>query len=376
MRPWCRLSALLLLLVALTWTSANTGSKSKQQLERELALHKQKLAKIRSGLRISRAGARQAKLDMVEVDRRLNTIQREMDRTAEQLERSVAELDEAIVAQSRAALEVALRRDQLCTRLRTIYKQGEARFISVLAGTESVGDLASRSYILRRIAKKDREIADSFRRAEEQLAERRAEQARLVSRIRAAMQAQAREEVALQQALEDKAEAYREAMKQVAYHETLYAAENAATEQIQAELARYHATTGTVHPVTPWTRVYRKPVEGPVTSGYGMRMHPILRERRMHTGIDIGAPYGTPIRAAAAGRVIRADYYSGYGNCVILDHGGGMATLYAHCSAILVSVGQDVGQGDVIARVGATGLATGPHLHFEIRQNGKPIKPN
>jgi murein DD-endopeptidase MepM/ murein hydrolase activator NlpD len=363
-------------LVALSWAGAESGSKSKQQLERELALHKQKLAKIRSGLRTSRAGARKAKLDMAEVDRRLNTIQREMDRTAERLERSVAELDDAIVAQSRAALEVALRRDQLCARLRTIYKQGESRFISVLAGTESVGDLASRSYILRRIAKKDREIADSFLRAQQQLAERRAAQARLVARIRAAMLAQTREENALQQALEDKAEAYREAMKQVAYHETLYAAENAATEQIQAELARYHATTGTANPVTPWTGVYRKPVEGPITSGYGMRMHPILGERRMHTGIDIGAPYGTPIKAAAAGRVIRADYYSGYGNCVILDHGGGMTTLYAHCSAILVSVGQDVEQGHVIARVGATGLATGPHLHFEIRQGGKPIKPN
>lgn len=376
MRPWYRLSCLVLVLLALTWVGAESGSKSRRQLERELAIHKQKLARIRSGLRTSRAGARKAKLDMVEVDRRLDTIQREMDRTAERLERSVAELDEAIVAQSRAALEVALRRDQLCARLRTIYKQGESRFISVLAGTQSVGDLASRSYILRRIAKKDREIADSFLRAQKQLTERRAAQAKLVSRIRAAMQAQAREEDALQQALADKAEAYRDAMRQVAYHETLYAAENAATEQIQADLARYHATTGIVKPVVPWTGVYRKPVEGPVTSGFGMRMHPILRERRMHTGIDIGARYGTAIKAAAAGRVIRADYYSGYGNCVILDHGGGMSTLYAHCSAILVSVGQDVKQGHVIARVGATGLATGPHLHFELRRNGKPVKPN
>lgn len=117
------------------------------------------------------------------------------------------------------------------------------------------------------------------------------------------------------------------------------------------------------------------PVRGPITSPFGMRVDPVTGQYQLHSGIDIGADYGVPITASADGNVIYAGWYGGYGNAIIIDHGGGWSTLYAHCSAMYVSVNQPVRQGQVIGAVGATGWATGPHLHFEIRRNGVPLDP-
>ncbi|MBV9149838.1 MAG: M23 family metallopeptidase, partial [Candidatus Eremiobacteraeota bacterium] len=112
-----------------------------------------------------------------------------------------------------------------------------------------------------------------------------------------------------------------------------------------------------------------------ITSPFGWRIHPISGVRSFHEGLDIGVASGTPIGAAEAGRVIYAGWYGGYGNYISIDHGGGVSTGYAHCSAIYVSVGQDVRQGQTIGAVGSTGYSTGPHLHFEVRINGKPVDP-
>ncbi len=118
------------------------------------------------------------------------------------------------------------------------------------------------------------------------------------------------------------------------------------------------------------------PIPGaPITSGFGPRIDPFYGDVRVHTGIDFGAPTGTPIHASAGGTVIVAGVVSGYGNCTIIDDGSGFATLYGHQSALLVHPGQKVIAGEVIGLVGMTGFATGPHLHFEIRVNGTPVDP-
>ncbi len=117
------------------------------------------------------------------------------------------------------------------------------------------------------------------------------------------------------------------------------------------------------------------PVDAPITSEFGWRMHPILGYEKFHSGMDFGADEGSMIRAAAAGNVILSDWYGGYGNTVIIDHGNGITTLYGHTEGVYVSEGQSVAKGEPIALVGSTGLSTGPHLHFEVRQDGEPIDP-
>jgi murein DD-endopeptidase MepM/ murein hydrolase activator NlpD len=117
------------------------------------------------------------------------------------------------------------------------------------------------------------------------------------------------------------------------------------------------------------------PVNGSVGSGFGPRIHPISGGSRMHSGVDIGASSGTPIKAADEGVVVMAGPNGGYGNWTLIDHGGGLATGYGHQSSIGVSRGQRVSRGEVIGRVGSTGASTGPHLHWEVRVNGNPVDP-
>jgi murein DD-endopeptidase MepM/ murein hydrolase activator NlpD len=128
-------------------------------------------------------------------------------------------------------------------------------------------------------------------------------------------------------------------------------------------------------PVRPGARLANPLPGAPITSGFGYRVHPIYGTSRMHTGVDMAAPAGTAIRSAGDGVVVSAGSQSGYGNTTVIDHGGGLATLYAHQSSIGVSSGQRVTQGQVIGRVGCTGACTGDHLHFEVRVNGSPVNP-
>jgi len=149
----------------------------------------------------------------------------------------------------------------------------------------------------------------------------------------------------------------------------------AITVMINQEIVK-SAKTGTNVVVTGG---FTKPVPGKITSPYGSRIHPIFKRKIFHSGIDIGAPYGTPIKAANSGKVIFVGWYSGYGKVVIIDHGqiNGIptTTLYAHMSVTIAKQGSAVAKGAVIGKVGTTGYSTGPHLHFEVRQRGNPTNP-
>ena len=119
----------------------------------------------------------------------------------------------------------------------------------------------------------------------------------------------------------------------------------------------------------------RRPVAGGISSSFGTRVHPILGAHRFHRGVDLRAVAGTPIRASAGGRVTFAGWNGGYGRVILVDHGQGLATRYAHMSRTAARPGQQVRSGEIIGFVGSTGLSTGPHLHYEVLQNGKPVNP-
>ena len=177
----------------------------------------------------------------------------------------------------------------------------------------------------------------------------------------------ARAEAAQQEAVEAAAVAEIQARK--SEFEGQLAQLQAASDAIMAQLRASGSTGGAASPCDA------RPVPGGIGSGFGPRVHPIYGSTRMHTGADIHASWGEPIRSCRAGVVVNAGWNDGYGNCVIIDHGGGMATLYAHQSSIATSVGEQVAAGQTIGYVGSTGASTGPHLHFEVRLNGNPFDP-
>lgn len=156
---------------------------------------------------------------------------------------------------------------------------------------------------------------------------------------------------------------------EIAHFESELDGLEAEQERLRELLAREQSRGG-IAPGELWP-----PLDGPIVSRYGPRLHPILGYSRMHTGIDIDGDSGDELVAAAGGTVIYAGYRGGYGNTVIIDHGGGMATLYAHQSKVVVTNGQNVAVADLIGYVGSTGLSTGPHLHFEVRLNGAHTDP-
>ena len=190
----------------------------------------------------------------------------------------------------------------------------------------------------------------------------------------AAIRSERAEKLAYQSSiLNEKNSALKEVLASKREQQRVVAQLEADASEIQQLLAaRQSGTTG---PFPTGGGQLLWPASGPVTSGYGYRTHPIFGDGRMHTGIDIGASYGAPVISADGGTVVYVGSMSGYGNVVVIDHGGGLATTYNHLSAFGVSSGQTVGRGVYIANVGCTGYCTGPHLHFEVRINGSPVDP-
>jgi murein DD-endopeptidase MepM/ murein hydrolase activator NlpD len=168
---------------------------------------------------------------------------------------------------------------------------------------------------------------------------------------------------------------------QVAQMEDLSAAEEAQLEglirQRQAEIEAARRASGVAGTQTPSNAPgsLSWPVSGTITSPFGWRSNPFGGAPDFHPGLDIAAPTGTTVTATAGGQVILAQWYGGYGNFILIDHGGGLSSGYGHLSAIYVSVGQTITRGQAIGAVGSTGRSTGPHLHFEVRLNGKPVDP-
>jgi murein DD-endopeptidase MepM/ murein hydrolase activator NlpD len=272
---------------------------------------------------------------------------------------------------------------RLNARVVAVYEQGNVDSVDVILGASNLADLVDRLDYVNQVGAADERIATSVGRAKEAARAAReatrklrgvvAGETRAVRARTEQVRAIRNELVSSRQQLVAARSTKRVSLVKVRASEREEVSEAQALEQVSAALgAQIQAAQSASSYNPPASRSasgFIWPVSGPVTSPFGMRWG------RMHTGIDIGVPYGTPIHAAASGQVIYAGWMDGYGNLVFIDHGRGISTGYAHQSSIAVSNGQTVTQGQVIGYVGCTGHCFGPHLHFEVRVNGTPVDP-
>ena len=267
-----------------------------------------------------------------------------------------------------------------------IYKSGGIGCLEVLLDTARLSELITRDDFLSFIVQQDARIVRQVRELRAQVdadrielesqqrlvGEVEREQAQQAARLQALVAERASKLAQVEEARGEKQRLAKKAETDKAAWEKQEAALQAESDSLRAEL---RALASKVSQTVKGTGQFAWPVAGRVTSPFGYRVHPIFKIRKMHTGIDISAGSGTPIHAGDSGVVIYAGWRGGYGKTVIVSHGDGLTSLYAHMSSISASVGQAVARGDVIGKVGSTGYSTGPHLHFEVRVNGSPTDP-
>jgi murein DD-endopeptidase MepM/ murein hydrolase activator NlpD len=344
---------------------------------------KRKLSNVNKKIQNVEKKLRQTKIQEKNVTKQLVSTQQKLEKAQDKVSENKLNLSDAQTKLKvintrleRTERQLKRRGKLLAGRLSDVYKGHDISYIDVLLGSRDMRTFLSRSYYIDRIVSSDVKLIKEIKEDKAQIESDKKAQAYEVKRI-AAFQSQLvrqRDRVAdykqQKQAELDAIEHNR------ALYERAYADLMAESDRIAARLQAYQASQrsrGSYKAV--FSGNLGLPVGGRITSRFGYRIHPVLHVRRLHTGVDIACPTGTPVHAAADGVVVLAGWYGAYGNAVVLDHGGNVSTLYGHNCRLCVSMGQRVTKGQVIAYSGSTGWSTGPHVHYEKRVNGRPVNP-
>ncbi|MBV8490576.1 MAG: peptidoglycan DD-metalloendopeptidase family protein [Candidatus Eremiobacteraeota bacterium] len=380
----------LALFLSPLWAAADTSS-----IDKKIEAEKAKAAQLHSKLQAKKdelhavtlhyndlqqqLGETNAAIDSVNV--RIGDIDAETASTQRKIDWNTVQLDAA-----RKSLQ--LHDTMLRKRLVDVYENGDMSYANVLLSARSFSEFVERWEDLRLLIAANERAVRARKAAEAQVAAVEAELDRTRMQLQQEQEAQVQARSQLDSLASERANLVqlaavqrRHVAAQVAEMEDLSAAEESQLEALirerEAELEAQRRAAGIaggqVSSGGPGS--FSWPVTGTITSPFGWRSNPFRGSPEFHQGLDIAAPTGTTVTAAASGTVIMAQWYGGYGNYILIDHGGGYSSGYGHLSQIYVSNGQSVTRGQAIGAVGSTGQSTGPHLHFEIRMEGKPVDP-
>ena len=347
---------------------------------------------------------------------KLRKQQAKLKTSIEKLDKKVANLDTKLyelnhdlmdkreqLATTRQQLEVAKKKEAnqyeaMKKRIKYMYESGDTGYLEILFKAQSISDFLNRAEYVEQIAQYDNTMLTRLEHTREQIADteqKEKEEIIEVKQLKTQVQSRRKELKELRADKKVQVKKYNSNIKKKKSLIASYQKEIEEQEQIILKLeeearkkaeqqnannsssnsssSNQSSSSGSTKPTGNFT--WPCPSSRRITSEYGYRVHPILGTKRLHNGIDIGASTGSSIVAADGGTVVGASYSSSMGYYVMINHGNGITTVYMHCSSLLVSSGQKVSKGQQIARVGSTGLSTGPHLHFSVMKNGSYVNP-
>jgi murein DD-endopeptidase MepM/ murein hydrolase activator NlpD len=342
----------------------------------------QRLKQIQEQLEASKQKLLETKKKEQETLSRLVVIKKDLSQTSWSLnrarERIVVNEGQIRVLQSeiKEAIETLEEKSaRLRKRIREVYKASAVNYLDLLFSANSMSDFINRAYFFGKIVERDAGLIKEIEALYDQTRHRKTNLEQVTLEIRGlAKEIDAKKQVIAARAVEEK-KVYDDLKERRAEYEKKIAELERSSEELERVIQAKTAERARAGIQARGTGALDWPLRGRLTSYFGYRRHPVWGGRHMHTGIDVAAPYGEVIRAADSGEVLFSGWWDGYGKAVVIDHGKNISTVYGHLSRIYVQNGNQISKGQIIGLVGSTGYSTGPHLHFEVRTNGKPVNP-
>lgn len=340
----------------------------------ELSQVQQRMQEMAEKKEAAREKAEEASAALSEVTGSLRELQQESRVLQKQSDELQGRIDDNKAKLDKKLAEVKERKGIYKNRLRDIYINGQVNYLDVLLGAKDFSDFSSRMYLLQRIIQSDVSLMEQMQKDADEIAARKAELDEQMQEIKTTQNMLAAKTNKVERLREQRAAILNDAEAEEQQSQDEYERLLVVSEQIAAML-RDMESNGIVAQEPVVTTSYIWPCNGVITSEFGWRTHPIFGTTKYHSGMDIGVDYGTPILATNNGTVIYSGWMGGYGYAVMIDHGGGLVSLYAHNDSLNVYEGQYVNRGTCVAYAGSTGYSTGPHCHFEMRLHGEVVDP-
>lgn len=306
------------------------------------------------------------------LDRELNIATEELNKVEEEIEQlkvSIKNKEEELLEAERNIEE---KQESFNKRLRVMHKTGNAGYIEILLSSDSISDFLSRQDMLKSIAKHDTELITYMKEQRDIIDQRKLELSEHKEKVEVSKDKLENKSRDLARATRAKEDLMARLKEDHVALEKEYDSLNDFAKEIESKIIKLQVNTSAY---SGGTISWPVPGHNRISSPFGYRIHPILKTKKFHSGIDIPAPTGSDVIAGASGIVIHSGNLGGYGKVIMIDHGGGIVTLYAHNSRLIASNGQNVNKGDLVAKIGSTGMSTGPHSHFEVRKNGAYENP-